>query len=59
MVVTPLARLPLLEPPFVLSFGKTWPSYSPSIVHLKSDVMKITYCKGDQHFAMFKTGILP
>ena len=42
MVVTLWARLPLLEPPCVLKIGKTWQSYGPNMVQLKSDVMKIT-----------------
>ena len=51
MVVTLWARLPLLEPPFVLSNGKSWPSYGPTLVQLKSDVMKLTYYIRDQHLA--------
>ena len=39
MVVTLWARSNLLEPPFVLQMGKTWPSYGPNMVSLKSDVM--------------------
>ena len=53
MVVTLWARLPLLEPPFVLSNGKSWPSYGPTLVQLKSDVMKLTYYIQDQNLAMF------
>ena len=59
MVVTLCARYPLLEPFLVLQIGKTWPSYVPNMVHLKSDVMKIAYYIQDQHLAMFKTSILP
>ena len=59
LMVTLGARLPLLGPPFVLYIGKTWPSYGPNMVHLKSDIMKITYFIQNQHLAMFKTSILP
>ena len=59
MVVNLLTRLPLLEPPFVLQISKTWLSNDLSMVHLKSDVMKITYYIQDKHLAMFKTSILP
>ena len=59
MVATLWAMLPLLEPPFVLHIGKAWPSYGPNMVHLESDVMKITYYIWDQHLARFKTRILP
>ena len=58
MVVTLWARLPLLEPPCVLKIGKTWQSYGPNMVQLKSDVMKITYYIQDQHLVRFKSSIL-
>ena len=59
MVVTLWARLPLLDPSFVLKVAKTGPSYGPHKVHWKSDFMKKTYHIQDQHLAMFKTTILP
>ena len=59
MMVTLWARLPLLEPPFVLRIAKTWPSNGPNMGHSKSDFMKIAYKIWDQHLAMFKTSILP
>ena len=40
MVVTLWARLPLLEPSFVLKVAKTGPSYGPNMVQWKSDFMK-------------------
>ena len=58
MRVTLLARLPLLEPPFVLYIGKSWPSHDPNMVHLKSNVMKITYYIWDKHLTIFETSIL-
>ena len=59
MLVILWARLPLLEPPFVLYVGKTWPTYGPNMVHLKSDDMKITCYIWDLILAMFETNILP
>ena len=55
MVVTLRTTSPLFEPPFVPKISKTWPSYGPNMVHLNSDVMKITYHIWDQHLARFKT----
>ena len=59
MVVTLRTTSPLFEPPFVPKISKTWPSYGPNMVHLNSDVMKITYHIWDQHLAMFKPSIFP
>ena len=59
MVVTLWARLPLLEPLFVLQIRKTWPSYGLNMVHLKTDIMEFTYYVWDQNLAMFKTSIFP
>ena len=59
MVVALWARLPLIDLPFILQISKSRPSYGPNMVHLKSDIMKITYYIQNQHLAMFKTSILP
>ena len=44
--------------PFVLYIGKSWPSHNPNMVHLKSNVMKITYYIWDKHLTIFETSIL-
>ena len=41
IVVTLLARLLLLEPPFVLQISKIWPYYGPNMVHLKSEGISV------------------
>ena len=54
MVVTLRTTSPLFEPPFVPKISKTWPSYGPNMVHLKSDVMKRTSYIRHQQLAVLK-----
>ena len=47
--------------PWALFYVSNWQNLALglSMVHLKSDVRKITYCIWEQHLAMYKTSILP
>ena len=55
----PLGQVPSPCAPFCPLSGQNLAPLGSIKVHLKTDVMKITYQLREQHLALFKTSILP